>query len=279
MEQYLELLKKVMIQGEDRSDRTGVGTVSLFGQNLLFDFSDGFPLVTTKKIHLVSVVSELLWFLSGGTNVCDLHQHGVTIWDEWADADGSLGPVYGFQWRSWPNRDGTGSIDQLSQAISKIKQNPHSRRIMVSAYNVAYLPDEQLSPQHNVAMGMMALPPCHVFFQFYVRQAKFLDCLFFMRSVDCFLGLPFNICSYALLTAMVAQQTDLLPGVLIVNMGDTHIYKNHFDQVREQLSRNPYPRPMLVIKRKPSCLFEYEKEDFNFVNYQFHPSIKAPIAI
>ncbi|CUT17048.1 MULTISPECIES: thymidylate synthase [Candidatus Ichthyocystis] len=279
MEQYLELLKKVMTHGEERFDRTGIGTVSLFGQTLFFDFSDGFPLITTKKIHLVSVVSELLWFLSGGTNVRDLHQHGVTIWDEWADVDGSLGPIYGFQWRSWPNRDSNGSIDQLSQAIDKINNAPHSRRIVVSAYNVAYLPDEGLSPQQNVAMGMMALPPCHVFFQFYVRQSKFLDCLFFMRSVDCFLGLPFNICSYALLTSMVAQQTDLTPGMLIVNMGDTHIYSNHFDQVREQLSRNPYPRPTLVIRRKPGCLFEYEKEDFSFVDYQFHPAIKAPIAV
>ncbi len=267
-----------MDHGEDRSDRTGVGSLSIFGEQLVFDFSDGFPLVTTKKLHLKSIVSELLWFLSGGTNVNALHEHGVTIWDEWADSEGYLGPIYGLQWRAWPGRDGT-TIDQIAQVVDKIKNTPHSRRILFSAYNVAYLPDESISPEKNVALGMMALPPCHMICQFYVRKKKFLDCLFFMRSVDCFLGLPFNIASYALLTSMLAQQTCLLPGKITVMMGDTHIYKNHLDQVHEQLSRDPYPRPTLIIKRCPNSLFEYVKEDFEFFNYFFHPPIKATIAV
>lgn len=264
MKNYLDLLKDIMEHGTDKNDRTGTGTRSVFGRQLRFDLSEGFPLVTTKRIHLKSVIHELLWFLRGDTNIAYLKEHGVTIWDEWADENGDLGPVYGSQWRAWETPDGR-TIDQIANVIDSIKNNPDSRRHIVSAWNVAEI--EQ-----------MKLPPCHFVFQFYVADGK-LSCMLTMRSVDTFLGLPFNIASYALLTHMVAQQCDLEVGEFIWSGGDVHIYSNHFEQVRTQLQREPYPLPKLVIKRKPDSIFDYTFEDFEFVNYQHHPAIKAPVAI
>ncbi|MFB5675716.1 thymidylate synthase [Paenibacillus terreus] len=264
MKNYLELLKDIMEHGTDKNDRTGTGTRSVFGRQLRFDLSEGFPLVTTKRIHLKSVIHELLWFLRGDTNIAYLKEHGVTIWDEWADENGDLGPVYGSQWRTWETPDGR-TIDQIANVIDSIKNNPDSRRHMVSAWNVAEI-------------ERMKLPPCHFVFQFYVADGK-LSCMLTMRSVDTFLGLPFNIASYALLTHMVAQQCGLEVGEFIWSGGDVHIYSNHFEQVRTQLQREPYPLPKLVIKRKPDSIFDYTFEDFEFVNYQHHPGIKAPVAI
>ncbi|WP_010493367.1 thymidylate synthase [Paenibacillus elgii] len=264
MQKYLDLLQDIMTSGVRKEDRTGTGTISVFGRQLRFDLSEGFPLLTTKKLHIRSILHELLWFLSGDTNIRYLQENGVTIWDEWADENGDLGPVYGSQWRSWPAPDGR-SIDQIAKLIEQIKRNPDSRRHLVSAWNPAEVDN-------------MALPPCHYAFQFYVADGK-LSCLFNMRSVDTFLGLPFNIASYAFLTHMVAQQCDLQPGELIWTGGDVHIYANHVEQVKLQLTREPYPLPQLVIKRKPDSLFDYRFEDFEIVGYQSHPSIKAPIAI
>ncbi|MEC0207356.1 thymidylate synthase [Paenibacillus ehimensis] len=264
MQKYLDLLQDIMANGVRKEDRTGTGTISVFGRQLRFDLSEGFPLLTTKKLHIRSILHELLWFLSGDTNIRYLQENGVTIWDEWADENGDLGPVYGSQWRSWPAPDGR-SIDQIAKLIEQIKRNPDSRRHLVSAWNPAEVDN-------------MALPPCHYAFQFYVADGK-LSCLFNMRSVDTFLGLPFNIASYAFLTHMVAQQCDLQPGELIWTGGDVHIYANHVEQVNLQLTREPYPMPQLVIKRKPDSLFDYRFEDFEIVGYQSHPSIKAPIAV
>jgi len=264
MKQYLELMRQIREHGARKQDRTGTGTLSVFAPQLRFDLRDGFPLVTTKKIHLKSVVYELLWFLRGDTNVAWLREHGVTIWDEWADERGELGPVYGKQWRTWLAADGR-TIDQISQAVEQLRRNPDSRRIMVSAWNVGEL--EQ-----------MKLMPCHALFQFYVANGR-LSCQLYQRSADVFLGVPFNIASYALLTHMFAQQCDLEPGELVWTGGDTHLYLNHLSQVDLQLSRTPLPLPRLQIRRRPPTIFAYEYEDFEFVNYQHHAAIKAPVAV
>lgn len=264
MQQYENLMSHVYEHGHQKNDRTGTGTRSVFGHQMRFDLSQGFPLVTTKKLHLRSIIIELLWFLRGDSNVRWLQEHGVSIWDEWADAAGELGPVYGVQWRSWPTPDG-GHIDQISQVLDQIRRNPDSRRLIVSAWNVSEISN-------------MALPPCHALFQFYVAGGK-LSCQLYQRSADIFLGVPFNIASYALLTHMVAQQCDLEVGDFIWTGGDCHLYSNHFEQVRLQLSRTPYPYPRLNIKRRPPSLFDYEFEDFEIVDYQHHPHIKAPVAV
>jgi len=264
MRQYLDLLRYVLEHGARKADRTGTGTLSVFGYQMRFDLRAGFPLVTTKKLHVKSIIYELLWFLRGDTNIRYLHEHDVTIWDGWADAAGELGPIYGYQWRSWPTPEG-GHIDQLGRLVEAINQNPDSRRHLVSAWNVADI-------------EKMKLPPCHYAFQFYVVEGR-LSCLFNMRSVDIFLGLPFNIASYALLTHLVAQQCNLEVGELIFSGADTHLYLNHLEQACLQLSREPYPLPELRIGRKPASLFGYRYEDFEVVNYQAHPAIKAPIAV
>jgi thymidylate synthase len=261
---YLDLLQEVLDNGAVKGDRTGTGTLSVFGRQLRFNLSEGFPLVTTKRIHLKSVVHELLWFLRGDTNITYLKDNGVKIWDEWADENGDLGPVYGSQWRAWETSDGR-TIDQIEQVVEGIKRNPDSRRHLVSAWNVSVI-DE------------MKLPPCHFVFQFYVAAGK-LSCMLTMRSVDTFLGLPFNIASYALLTHMIAQQCDLEVGEFIWSGGDVHIYNNHLDQVMLQLSRDPLPLPQLIIKRKPDTIFDYTFEDFEFAGYEYHPGIKAPVAV
>ncbi len=260
----LSVFGDIMINGASKTDRTGTGTLSVFGRQLRFDLSEGFPLVTTKKLHIRSIVYELLWFLKGDTNIKYLNDHGVSIWDEWADENGNLGPVYGSQWRSWPAPDGR-HIDQISQVLNQIKTKPDSRRHIVSAWNPA-------------EVDKMALPPCHALFQFYVADGK-LSCQLYQRSADYFLGVPFNIASYALLTEMVAQQCDLKPGEFVWTGGDVHLYSNHLEQAKLQLTREPFALPQLIIKRKPASLFEYEYEDFEIVNYQAHPSIKAPIAV
>ena len=277
MKQYLQLLEKILDEGSLKGDRTGSGTLSIFGHQMRFALEQGFPLVTTKKIHLKSILHELLWFLKGETNLAYLHQHKVSIWDEWADAQGELGPVYGYQWRSWPAADGR-HIDQIQQVIDQLNTTPNSRRIIVSAWNVADLPDERISPQQNVALGKMALAPCHTFFQFYVADGK-LSCQLYQRSCDTFIGLPFNIASYALLTHMVAQQCDLGVGDFIWTGGDVHLYLNHQEQARLQLNRTPYGLPALKIRRKPASIFDYQYDDFEIVNYQAHDHIKAPISI
>jgi thymidylate synthase len=264
MKQYLDMLQRVLDEGATKTDRTGTGTLSVFGHQMRFNLSEGFPLVTTKKLHLRSIIYELLWFLNGDTNTKYLVENGVSIWNEWADEDGELGPVYGKQWRAWPGKDGT-TVDQISNVLQSIKNNPDSRRHMVVAYNPTFV-DE------------MALPPCHSLFQFYVADGK-LSCQLYQRSADTFLGVPFNIASYALLTYMMAQQCDLETGDFVWSGGDVHIYSNHMDQVKEQLSREPYPLPQLKILRKPDSLFDYQFEDFEIVNYQCHPHIKAPVAV
>ncbi|CCE21723.1 thymidylate synthase [Methylotuvimicrobium alcaliphilum] len=277
MKPYLDLLEKILTEGTLKGDRTGSGTLSIFGHQMRFSLADGFPLVTTKKVHLKSIIHELLWFLRGDTRLDYLHRHGVSIWDEWADADGGLGPVYGYQWRSWPSPDKT-YIDQIATVIDQIKSNPNSRRMIVSAWNVADLPDEKLSPQQNVANGKMALAPCHALFQFYVADGK-LSCQLYQRSCDTFLGLPFNIASYALLTHMAAQQSGLEVGDFIWTGGDVHLYLNHLEQAKLQLTREPYPLPRLAIKRKPESIFDYRYEDFEMLDYQAHAHIKAAISI
>jgi thymidylate synthase len=264
MKQYLDLMRQVRTTGARKADRTGTGTLSLFGCQMRFDLEDGFPLVTTKKIHLRYVICELLWFLRGETNVRWLHEHGVTIWDEWADANGELGPVYGKQWRAWLAPDGR-SIDQIKEAVHLLRTNPDSRRIIVSAWNVGEL-------------DQMKLMPCHAFFQFYVAEGR-LSCQLYQRSADIFLGVPFNIASYALLTHMMAQQCDLAVGEFVWTGGDCHLYLNHLDQADAQLARAPYPLPRLAIKRRPPSIFEYQYEDFEIVNYQFHPAIRAQVAV
>jgi thymidylate synthase len=277
MKAYLELLNKVLNEGTLKGDRTGSGTLSIFGHQMRFDLTQGFPLVTTKKIHLKSIIYELLWFLGGETNLAFLHEHQVNIWNEWADEKGDLGPVYGYQWRSWPTSDGR-HIDQIQQVIEQLKKTPNSRRIIVSAWNVADLPDETISPQKNVAQGKMALAPCHAFFQFYVADGK-LSCQLYQRSCDSFLGLPFNIASYALLTHIVAQQADLEVGDFIWTGGDVHLYLNHQEQAKLQLKRTPYELCHLKIKNKPQSIFDYQYEDFCCADYQAHEHIKAAISI
>ena len=263
-DQYETFMRTVFEKGADKSDRTGVGTRSLFGYQMCFDLKESFPLITTKKLHLRSIIHELLWFLSGSSNIKYLHDNKVTIWDEWADENGDLGPVYGVQWRSWPTADGR-HIDQISNVIEQIKTNPDSRRLIVCSWNVGLI-------------DKMALPPCHCLFQFYVNEGR-LSCQLYQRSCDIFLGVPFNIASYSLLTYMVAQQCNLLPGEFIWTGGDCHIYKNHFEQVALQLSRTPRPYPKLVIARKPASIFDYKFEDFEIVGYDPYPTIKAPIAV
>src|SRR4030095_12461438 len=264
MRQYEDFMRHVFEHGVEKTDRTGTGTRSWFGYQMRFDLNEGFPLVTTKKLHLRSIVHELLWFLQGSSNVAYLRENKVTIWDEWARPDGDLGPVYGVQWRSWPTPDG-GTIDQISQVLREIKANPDSRRLIVSAWNVSDIPQ-------------MALPPCHLLFQFYVAERK-LSCQLYQRSCDIFLGVPFNIASYALLTHMVAQQCDLGVGDFVWTGGDCHLYLNHMEQVATQLARAPLPLPKLVIVRKADTLFDYRFEDFEIADYQSHPAIKAPVAV
>ena len=264
MQQYLDLMRHVRDTGVRKTDRTGTGTLSVFGHQMRFDLARGFPLVTTKKLHLRSIIHELLWFLRGDTNVAYLHENGVTIWDEWADAKGDLGPVYGAQWRSWPTRDG-GTIDQIAQLISDIRRKPDSRRLIVTAWNPA-------------DVDRMALPPCHCLFQFYVAEGK-LSCQLYQRSADIFIGVPFNIASYALLVHMVAQVTGLKAGEFIHTLGDAHLYLNHLDQVNEQLKREPLPPPRLVIKRDVKEIDQFRFEDFEILGYQAHPHIAAPVAV
>jgi thymidylate synthase len=264
MQNYLDLVRHVLERGAKKLDRTGTGTLSLFGVQLRFDLKRGFPLVTTKKVHVRSVIGELLWFLRGDTNTAFLREHGITIWDEWADGQGELGPVYGKQWRSWPTPGG-GHIDQIAQLMQELRRDPDSRRLIVSAWNVGEL-------------EKMALAPCHVLFQFYVAGGR-ISCQLYQRSADLFLGVPFNIASYALLTHMVAQQAGLEVGEFIWTGGDTHLYLNHLEQARTQLEREPFALPTLAIKRRPPTIFDYRFEDFEILNYQSHPAIKAPVAV
>lgn len=277
MKQYLDLMRHVLEHGHKKSDRTGTGTISVFGYQMRFDLSAGFPLVTTKKCHLRSIIHELLWFLKGDTNIQYLKDNKVSIWDEWATEQGDLGPVYGAQWRSWQTPDGR-VIDQISQLIHDIKTNPDSRRLIVSGWNPAVLPDTKFSPNDNAAMGKQALPPCHTLFQFYVHDGK-LSCQLYQRSADIFLGVPFNIASYALLTMMVAQVCDLTPGDFVHTFGDAHLYVNHMEQVKEQLSRTPHPLPQMRLNAAVKDIFGFRIDDFELVNYLAHPAIKAPIAI
>lgn len=264
MRQYHALLQEILEEGVPKDDRTGTGTLSVFGRQLRFDLRDRFPLVTTKRVHLRSIIHELLWFLRGDTNIAYLKEHGVSIWDEWADEHGELGPVYGHQWRSWPTPDG-GAIDQIARTMQLLREDPDSRRMVVSAWNVADL-------------DRMALAPCHCLFQFYVARGR-LSCQLYQRSADVFLGVPFNIASYALLTQMMACVTDLEPGELVHTFGDAHLYVNHLEQARTQLSREPRPEPKMVIKRRPPTLFDFRYEDFELIDYDPHPSIKAPVAV
>jgi len=264
MRQYLDLMRDVRDNGIKKEDRTGTGTLSKFGHQMRFDLSEGFPVVTTKKIHLRSIIYELLWFLRGDSNIQYLKDNGVSIWDEWADDNGDLGPVYGVQWRSWPTPDG-GHVDQIAQIMQQLKDDPDSRRIMLSAWNVAEIEN-------------MALPPCHCLFQFWVAEGK-LSCQLYQRSCDIFLGVPFNIASYALLTHMLAQQADLKVGDFVWTGGDCHLYSNHLEQADEQLQREPLPLPRLAIKRRPPTIFDYEYEDFEILNYESHPHIKAAVAV
>ena len=264
MKQYLDLMRHVRDNGTVKSDRTGTGTVSVFGHQMRFDLSEGFPLVTTKKLHLRSIIHELLWFLTGDSNIQYLKDNGVSIWDDWADENGDLGPVYGVQWRNWPTPDG-GSVDQIAEIMQQLRETPDSRRIMLSAWNVGEIEN-------------MALPPCHCLFQFYVADGK-LSCQLYQRSCDIFLGVPFNIASYALLTHMLAQQADLAVGDFVWTGGDCHLYSNHLQQADEQLSREPLPLPRLAIKRRPESIFDYQFEDFEILNYESHPHIKAAVAV
>lgn len=264
MQQYLSMMRHIRDQGVRKDDRTGTGTLSVFGYQMRFDLGQGFPVVTTKKLHLRSIIHELLWFLSGDSNIAYLKDNGVSIWDDWADDDGELGPVYGVQWRSWPVPDG-GVIDQISELITRLRENPDSRRLLVSAWNVAEVP-------------RMALPPCHCLFQFYVADGK-LSCQLYQRSADTFLGVPFNIASYSLLTHMLAQQADLTVGDFIWTGGDCHLYLNHLEQADEQLRREPLPLPRLAIRRRPDSIFDYRFEDFKILNYECHPHIRAAVAV
>ncbi len=279
MQQYLDLVRDVRDNGVTKGDRTGVGTRSVFGRQLRFDLSAGFPLLTTKKVHLRSIIYELIWFLNGSCDNNWLRERGVSIWDEWALDNGDLGPIYGKQWRSWACPDGS-TIDQISELLDMIRTKPNSRRLLVNAWNPADLPDESLSPQENARRNKAALPPCHTLFQFYVAEGK-LSCQLYQRSADLFLGVPFNIASYALLTHMIAQQCDLQVGDFVHTFGDCHLYLNHLtdDIVEEQLRREPRSLPRLHIRRRPPTLFDYDFDDFEFIGYDPHPAIKAPIAV
>lgn len=277
MKAYLDLLQTILDQGHDKGDRTGTGTRSIFGYQLRHDLAQGFPLLTTKKLHIKSILHELLWFLQGDTNIGYLKAHGVRIWDEWATETGDLGPLYGKQWVAWQSPNGE-VINQIAQAVEMLKSNPNSRRNIVTAWNPADLPDERVSPQENVRNGKMALAACHAFFQFYVANGR-VSLQLYQRSADTFLGVPFNIASYAFLLHMVAQQTDLEVGELVWTGGDVHLYNNTIEQARVQLSRTPYPLPKLHIKRKPASIFDYRFEDFELLDYQAHPHIKAEVSV
>ncbi|MEM6686395.1 MAG: thymidylate synthase [Bacteroidota bacterium] len=274
MRQYLDLVQHILEHGNEKGDRTGTGTKSVFGYQMRFDLSEGFPMVTTKKLHLKSIIHELLWFIKGDTNVKYLQENGVRIWNEWADENGDLGPVYGHQWRNWNSE----SIDQLAQVIDTLKNNPNSRRMLVSAWNPSVLPNTAVSFSENVANGKAALPPCHAFFQFYVADGK-LSCQLYQRSADVFLGVPFNIASYALLTMMMAQVCGYEYGDFVHTFGDAHIYSNHFEQVQLQLTRTPYPLPTMKINPNVQSIFDFTFDDFELVNYQHHPHIKGAVAI
>ena len=277
MRQYLDLLRTIREAGLAKGDRTGTGTLSIFGHQMRFDLRDGFPLVTTKKLHIRSIVHELLWFLQGDTNIGYLRDNGVRIWDEWATEEGELGPVYGRQWRRWPAADGR-TVDQIAEAVELLRSNPNSRRIIVAAWNPAELPDEAISPQENVRTGRMALAPCHCLFQFWVGDGR-LSCQLYQRSCDVFLGVPFNIASYALLTHMMAQQADLEVGDFVWTGGDVHLYSNHLEQADLQLTREPRPLPRLVIKRRPPSIFDYRYDDFEIRGYEAEPHIKAAVSV
>lgn len=277
MKQYLDLLRDVMENGVDKGDRTGTGTRSVFGRQIRYDLAEGFPLLTTKKLHIRSILHELLWFLSGETNIRYLKENGVSIWDEWATPEGELGPVYGAQWRNWQGADGK-HYDQISALVEGLKNNPDSRRHIINGWNVALLPDEKQKPWENAAAGRMALPPCHVLYQFYVANGK-LSASLYIRSNDLFLGNPYNTASLAFLTHMLAQQCDLDVGEIVLSIGDAHIYSNHFEQAETQLQRTPGPLPKLKIHRKPASIFDYQFDDFEIVDYVAQPHIKAPIAV
>ncbi len=277
MKAYLELLQDIMDSGTVKGDRTGTGVKSVFGRQIRHNLADGFPLLTTKKLHFKSIANELIWFLSGDTNTRWLNENGVKIWDEWATETGDLGPIYGNQWTAWPTKDG-GTINQIDYVVNALKNNPNSRRILFHGWNVEYLPDESVSPQDNVRNGKMALPPCHLLYQFYVADGK-LSAQLFLRSSDIFLGYAYNQSSLALLTHMLAQQCDLTPHEIIISFGDVHAYSNHFEQIKEQLSREPRGLPELKILRKPDSIYDYKFEDFEIVGYDPHPHIKAPVAI
>ncbi|ARW83697.1 MULTISPECIES: thymidylate synthase [Aeromonas] len=277
MKAYLELLQDIMDSGTVKGDRTGTGVKSVFGRQIRHNLADGFPLLTTKKLHFKSIANELIWFLSGDTNTHWLNENGVKIWDEWATETGDLGPIYGNQWTAWPTKDG-GTINQIDYVVNALKNNPNSRRILFHGWNVEYLPDESVSPQDNVRNGKMALPPCHLLYQFYVADGK-LSAQLFLRSSDIFLGYAYNQSSLALLTHMLAQQCDLTPHEIIISFGDVHAYSNHFEQIKEQLSREPRKLPELKILRKPDSIYDYKFEDFEIVGYDPHPHIKAPVAI
>jgi thymidylate synthase len=277
MQAYLDLLTDILEKGAQKGDRTGTGTRSVFSRQLRFDLNDGFPLLTTKKLHFKSIVNELIWFLSGDTNTRWLKDNGVRIWDEWATESGDLGPIYGKQWTAWPTRDG-GTINQIDYVVDCLKQNPDSRRILFHGWNVEFLPDESVSPQENVRQGRMALPPCHLVYQFYVANNR-LSAQLLIRSSDSFLGLPYNIASLALLTTMLAQQCDLQLGEIIITTGDSHIYTNHEEQVKRQLSRQPGTLPTLTLKRRPGSIYDYRFEDFALEGYDPQPGIPAPVAV
>jgi len=277
MRQYLDLLQDILDNGVEKSDRTGTGTISVFGRQFRHDLNDGFPLLTTKKMHFKSIANELIWFLNGGTNTKWLQENGVTIWDEWATEEGDLGPIYGRQWTAWPTKDG-GTINQVDYVVNLLKNKPDSRRILFHGWNVEYLPDEGVSPQENARQGQMALPPCHLLYQFYVADNK-LSAQLYIRSSDSMLGLPYNLASLALLTHMLAQQCDLDPGEIIITTGDSHIYINHLEQINLQLSREPRTLPTLRITRRPDSIYDYRFEDFEILDYDPHPHIAAPVAV
>lgn len=277
MQQYLDLLQDIRDNGVRKDDRTGTGTLSVFARQLRHDLNEGFPLLTTKKLHFKGIANELLWFLNGETNTRWLHDHGVTIWDEWATETGDLGPIYGKQWTAWPTRDGA-TINQIDYVVDCLRHNPNSRRILFHGWNVEYLPDEKLSPQENVKQGKMALPPCHLLYQFYVAEGR-LSAQLLIRSSDSMLGLPYNMASLALLTHMLAQQCDLQLGEIIITTGDSHIYSNHQQQVDVQLQRQTRPLPKLLIKRRPDSIYAYSFEDFELSGYDPHPHIAAPVAV
>jgi thymidylate synthase len=277
MQTYLQFLRHILQHGTRKSDRTGTGTISHFGYQMRFDLADGFPAVTTKKLHLKSIIHELLWFLRGDTNIAYLKENGVRIWDAWADDKGDLGPIYGAMWRSWPTQDG-GHIDQLQNLLDDIRRTPDSRRLIISGWNPVVLPDESVSPQENASVGLQALPPCHTLFQFHVADGR-LSCQLYQRSGDAFLGVPFNIASYALMTMMIAQVCELEPGDFVHTLGDCHIYLNHLDQVHTQLQRQPFPLPTMHINPDVKSLFDFRFEDFDLRGYRSHELIRAPIAV